>query len=58
VESSISEGETGEFTGLTELILAASNAFLDNFMVDQMLVEIVTMSAHVSDQVADLSSDI
>jgi hypothetical protein len=57
VESSISDGETGELAGVAIWVLAAGDGCLDQTVFEKLLVEVAGVSAEVSDEVAYFGTD-
>mgnify|MGYP002809575301 CR=1 FL=1 len=57
VEASITDGEAGELAGVAIGVLAAGDSRLDQTVLEKLFVEVASVSAEVSDEVADLGTD-
>ncbi len=57
MEASVSYGEASELSGVPVRVLAARDCSLDQTMLQELLIEVASVSAEVTDQVANLRTD-
>lgn len=57
VETSITHGEAGKLAGVPVRILTARNCSFDKSMLEQFFIKVPCVTAQISNQVADLSSN-